>query len=94
MTYSLKFKPKALKEWNKLNSTIKKQFAKKLEAILENPHIPNNKLSGFSSVYKIKLRQSGYRLAYEVNDDEVIVLVLKIGKRDKIYEKLREMMKG
>ena len=90
MTYSLKFKPKALKEWSKLNSTIKKQFAKKLEAILENPHIP----SGFNNVYKIKLRQSGYRLAYEVNDDEVIVLVLKIGKRDKIYEKLREMMKG
>jgi len=94
MTYSLKFKPKALKEWNKLNSTIKKQFAKKLEAILENPHIPHNKLSGFNNIYKIKLRQSGYRLAYQVNDDEVIVLVLKIGKRDKIYEKLREMIKG
>jgi len=60
MTYSLKFKPKALKEWNKLNSTIKKEFAKKLEAILKNYHIPNNKLSGFCSIYKIKLRQSYY----------------------------------
>jgi len=60
MTYSFKFKTKALKEWNKLNSTIKKQFAKKLEAILENPHIPNNRLSGFNNVYKIKLRQSYY----------------------------------
>ena len=49
MTYSLKFKPKALKEWNKLNSTIKKEFAKKLETILENPHISHNKLSGFNS---------------------------------------------
>jgi len=94
MSYSLKFKPKALKEWNKLNATIKKQFAKKLETILENPHIPHNKLSGFSSVYKIKLRQSGYRLAYEVQDEEVIVLVLKIGKRDKVYDKLREILKG
>ena len=57
MIYSLKFKPNALKECNKLNNTIKKQFAKKLEAILENPHIPNNKLDGFNNVYKIKFNK-------------------------------------
>ncbi len=26
MTYNLEFKPKALKEWSKLGSTIKEQF--------------------------------------------------------------------
>ena len=41
-------------------------------------------------MYKIKLRTAGYRLAYEVIDDEIMVCVLAIGKRDKdaIYKKL------
>ena len=30
MTYNLEFKPKALKEWSKLGSTIKEQFKNKI----------------------------------------------------------------
>ncbi|WP_283248227.1 type II toxin-antitoxin system RelE/ParE family toxin [Marinomonas sp. A3A] len=38
----------------------------------------------------MKLRTSGYRLAYEVIDDEIVIYVLAIGKRDKdaVYKKL------
>ena len=90
MTYNLNFKPKALKEWTKLDTAIKEQFKKKLKNILQNPKIANNKLSGYDNVYKIKLRASGFRLAYEVNENEIIVLVLKIGKRDKFYENLEK----
>lgn len=36
MIYDLEFMPKALKEWNKLNSTIKEQFKKKLTERLDN----------------------------------------------------------
>jgi len=55
-----------------------------------NPHVPSAKLKGYDSVYKIKVRTAGYRLAYEVIDNEVIIYVLVIGKRDKnaIYKKL------
>lgn len=90
MTYKLKFLPVALKEWEKLAPPIKDQFKKKLAERLENPHVPSSKLHGYNSVYKIKLRTAGYRLAYEVIDDEVVVYVLAIGKRDKdmVYKKL------
>lgn len=90
MTYKLKFLPAAQKEWKKLASPIQLQFKKKLAERLQNPHILSAKLSGYDSVYKIKLRTAGYRLAYEVIDDEVVVYVLAIGKRDKnaIYKKL------
>ena len=56
--------------------------------------MPTTKLSGFDSVYKIKLRSAGYRLAYEVVDKEVLVYVLAIGKREKneVYEKLKHRM--
>lgn len=82
MTYNLDFKPKALKEWSKIDSTIRLQFKKKLEKIVQNPRISKNKLSGYENIYKIKLRNSGYRLAYEVKDKEIVVLVLSVGKRE------------
>nr|WP_136252543.1 type II toxin-antitoxin system RelE/ParE family toxin [Ningiella ruwaisensis] len=90
MTYRLKFVPSAYKEWNKLGASIKSQFKKKLRERLENTHVIADKLTGYKSVYKIKLRTAGYRMAYEVFDDEILVYVLAVGKRDKdaIYKKL------
>ena len=63
-----------------------------LKERLENPRVSKDKLSGYENVYKIKLREVGYRLAYEVKDEEIVVLVLGVGKRekDKIYKNLRD----
>lgn len=83
MTYKLDFKKSALKEWKKLGATLQQQFKKKLIERLENPHIPAAKLSGADNLYKIKLRQSGYRLVYKVEDEVVIVTVLAVGKRER-----------
>jgi mRNA interferase RelE/StbE len=33
--------------------------------------------------YKIKLKSSGYRLVYRVEDQRVVVLVVAIGKRER-----------
>jgi mRNA interferase RelE/StbE len=92
MNYNLKFLPTALKEWKKLDNLIQSQFKKKLEERLEKPHIPSSKLSVFENHYKIKLRASGYRLVYEVIDNELFVLVIAIGKRDKsaVYKKAKK----
>lgn len=56
---------------------------KKLTIILDNPHIRSAKLSGGNQIYKIKLRQVGYQLVYEVNDDVITVTVISVGKRSK-----------
>ncbi len=92
MNYKLKFLPTALKEWKKLDNTIQVQFKKKLEERLNSPHIASSKLSGFKNHYKIKLRATGYRLVYEVIDEEIYILVIAIGKREKnlVYKKARK----
>ena len=92
MTYKLKFVPSAQKEWNKLAVPIKRQFKEKLAERLQNPLIPSAKLRGYQSIYKIKLRNSGYRLVYEVAGKELVVYVIAIGKRDKsaVYKKLSQ----
>lgn len=83
MNYKLKFLPTALKEWKKLDNTVQSQLKKKLKERLNSPHEPSSQLRGFENHYKIKLRASGYRLVYEVIDDEIYVLVIAIGKRNK-----------
>ena len=88
MPYKLKFLPTALKEWKKLDGSIRNQLKKKLESVLDSPEISANRLRNFEHHYKIKLRSSGYRLVYEVISDEVVVLVIAIGKKEgnRIYE--------
>lgn len=83
MTYSLEFKKSAFKEWKKLNSTVRGQLKKKLAERLENPRVPSAALSGAKDIYKIKLRQIGYRLVYSVSDETVTVTVVAVGKRNR-----------
>ncbi len=92
MNYYLEYMPKALKKWDKLDTAIKKQFYKKLQERLVDPKVQKDKLSGYSNIYKIKLRSSGFRLVYEVKDKEIVVLVLSVGKREnnKVYNNLKD----
>lgn len=83
MTYKLSFDKRAHKEWLKLDAVVKNQFKKKLAERLEQPELENCKVSGAENCYKIKLRAAGYRLIYQVINDELIVLVLAIGKRER-----------
>ncbi len=83
MSYSLKFKEEALKEWGKLDSNLRAQFKKKLAERLQDPRLPAAKLSGQKDRFKIKLRNVGYRLVYEVRDSELVVVVVAIGKRER-----------
>jgi len=83
MSYELQFLPAALKEWKKLGHTVRDQFKKKLSERLESPVVPAARLHSYGNHYKIKLRASGYRLVYEVIADEVVVLVIAVGKRER-----------
>jgi mRNA interferase RelE/StbE len=92
MTYRLEFLPSAQKEWEKLGATVKSQFNKKLRERLETPRVPSAELHGMPDCYKIKLRQSGYRLVYRVVDLRVTVLVVAVGKRERgeVYDAARQ----
>lgn len=83
MTYELRFLVSARKEWDKLGATLKAQFKKKLAERLEIPRVPGDALRGIGDHYKIKLRSSGYRLVYRVEDAAVTVTVIAVGKRER-----------
>jgi mRNA interferase RelE/StbE len=83
MTYELAFLDDALKEWRKLDNATREQFKAKLAERLQDPKIPSARLHGASERYKIKLRNAGYRLVYQVKDRELLVLVVAVGKRER-----------
>ncbi|MBU3619176.1 type II toxin-antitoxin system RelE/ParE family toxin [Polynucleobacter sp. JS-Fieb-80-E5] len=82
-SFSLEFHALALKEWQKLDNSVKEQFKKQLQKRLVNPRVSSAKLHGdLDNFYKIKLRTVGYRLVYEVIDHKLVVLVIAVGKRN------------
>jgi mRNA interferase RelE/StbE len=83
MSYELAFLDATLKEWRKLDNQTREQFKAKLEERLQNPKVPSARLHGAKERYKIKLRNAGYRLVYEVRDQQLIVLVVVVGKRER-----------
>jgi mRNA interferase RelE/StbE len=82
MIYDLEFKESALKEWHKLDSSIREQFKKRLSERLAAPRVESARLSGLPDCYKIKLREAGYRLVYQVCDGLLLVVVIAVGKRE------------
>ena len=82
MTYELKFKESALKEWRKLDNSVRELFKKRLVERLVTPRVESAKLTGMPDCYKIKLRDAGYRLVYQVCDNLVSVVVVAVGKRE------------
>lgn len=88
-TYRLAFEDHALVEWNKLDGSVKEPLRRLLKKRLETPHVPSAALHGeLTNCYKIMLLKQGYRLIYQVIDQQLIVLVISVGKRDKntVYE--------
>jgi mRNA interferase RelE/StbE len=88
MSYKLRFHELALDEWHKIDSSVREPIKKKLAERLKNPRIPSAALSGMLNCYKIKLRITGYRLVYRVDDDMAFITVIAVGKREKlkVYE--------
>lgn len=83
MSYRLVFLASAMREWEKLDPDIRQQFKRKLTARLEAPRVASDRLRTVKDCYKIKLRSAGCRLVYQVREQEVVVAVVAVGKRDR-----------
>ena len=83
MSYELAFLEEAFTEWRKLDGSIREQFKRKIAERLANPRVPSAKLSGDADRYKIKLCSVGYRLVYQVRDNQLLVIVVAVGKRER-----------
>ena len=95
-SYRLAFELNARAEWDALDGFIKEPLRRLLKKRLESPHLSSAALRGdLSHCYKIKLLKQGYRLIYQVIEQQLIVLVISVGRRDKnaVYEAAMKRLK-
>jgi mRNA interferase RelE/StbE len=56
-----------------------------IESLSKEPRpLVTEKLSGQE---KYRVRQGNYRIIYEINDEEIIVIVVKVGHRKEVYRR-------
>jgi mRNA interferase RelE/StbE len=83
--FEVKFTKKALKELHNLPRPITKRIVEKISLLQDNPfQQPIKKLSG--QPY-FRLRVGDYRVIFSIAKKELIILVIKIGHRKKIYKR-------
>ena len=96
--YELKLHPKVEDDLKELDNALQIQVFKKLKQIQNSPELGlplgnknNMNLSGFKKIYVAKKR---VRIVYEIQDDELLIYTIAIGKRDdmEVYKKANDRL--
>lgn len=87
--YRLVIKRSAAKELETIaGKKDRERIAQRILALADDPRPPGvEKLSGTSEKYRI--RQGDFRVLYEVQDDVLVVFIVRIGDRKEVYRKRR-----
>ena len=83
--YKIIFKKEAAKSLDKLQRNVAKSIREKLIAIAANPYAehPNaRKLQGRDGY---RLRVGDWRVIYEIQNEQMVILVLRIAPRGEVY---------
>ena len=87
MVYTVEFRPSV---WKNVKNVPKKDLVKiksKIEEISLNlPDPATTKMSGDNDFHKV--RCGNYRIIYEIHENHLIILIVKIGHRKDVYRSL------
>jgi mRNA interferase RelE/StbE len=87
MTYSVEFRPAVLKSLKRLPKRELVRIRKRIEELANNLPAPSTtKMKGDNPFHKV--RSANYRIIYEIHDDRLAILVVKIGHRKDVYRDL------
>jgi mRNA interferase RelE/StbE len=82
-SYKIFIKPSAAKELEALPKKDRLRIVEKIRGLSGNPRPPGcEKLSGEE---KYRIRQGDYRVLYSIQEDEVIITIVKVGHRREVY---------
>ncbi len=84
MTYNLNLTTRAEKYLDRLSDAVASRITARILELKNNPR-PYGiiKLKGTESLYRIRVGE--YRVIYQILDDVLLILVVKIGHRKDVY---------
>ena len=85
MTYQLIYSERFIKKIKKLPPDVQERIYSSLERIRIRPYSFVKKLVGMGHLFRFRV--GDYRLIMDIKDNELQILVLKLGHRKNIYKK-------
>lgn len=87
MKYRIEVKKSAAKELKKISKSDQKRIVRAIDNLAENlPNPDTTKLKGNNPFHRIRV--GDYRIIYEIQNDILLILIIKIGHRKDIYRNL------
>ncbi len=84
-SYSLAFKKSVAKDLRSIPNRDVKRILNRINALRENPRAEG--CVKLSNQEKYRVRQGVYRIVYEIQDTELIILVVKVAHRGQVYKR-------
>jgi mRNA interferase RelE/StbE len=85
--WRLEFRPAAYHAFAKLDPAKKRRLAPAIQALRGNPRPPGVKrLSSAEPLWRIRV--GAYRIVYTINDDCLVIVLLKLGHHRDVYRDL------
>lgn len=82
--WTVTFKQSVTKDLRAIPNADVRRILDRIDALAFNPRGDGCvKLSGQS---RYRVRQGTYRIVYEIHDDRLVVIVIKVGHRSSVYE--------
>lgn len=84
--YEIIFSRKSAKFISALPQNYKNKIKEILAILKENPYAyPYKKIRGETNLYRIRVGK--YRILYEINKKQSQIIILKVDKRERVYER-------
>lgn len=83
--YDLVLRPSVSRDVKGIPQQVLKRILERIEALRDDPRPPG--AVKLSSMEYYRVRQGTYRIVYEIRDTVLVVILVKIGHRRKIYRK-------
>jgi mRNA interferase RelE/StbE len=86
VTYRVSLAPSAARELRKFDPDVRRRIQAALELLAAEPRPPAaTRLVGGSGAWRV--RTGNYRIVYEINDDRLLILVLRMAHRREVYDR-------
>lgn len=85
MAYSILFTKQAAKTLLKIPAGVQADIRQKIEQVAENPFLPHTNVTRLQNREGYRLRIGDWRVIYEIQQEKILIIVLKIGLRKEVY---------
>jgi mRNA interferase RelE/StbE len=83
--YKVLFTKQAERSLLKLPHSVSSNIREKLTLIAKAPYAPHNNVTKLQNRPGYRLRVGDWRVIYDIRNDELVILVLKIASRGEVY---------